>query len=180
MGIQMKLFHHRLKLSEAQEFVAQYHRHSDPLKRHVFSIGASVRYGRFYDEIQPLGIVTVDRCSSAWSKRRDHIEIRRLCTRPDTENLPVASFLLGKAKQACFAMGYRCIITYTKPHEKGASLKAAGFHMQRWRVRAFEGGRVDGRVQWICVDGQQPSQNDRKFTKDGLEQMASIVEEFAK
>ena len=173
----MKLYHHRLKLAEAQDFVAHYHRHSEPLKRHVFSIGASTQRHP-YDE--PLGIITVDRCSSAWSSRRDHIEIRRLCTKSAIQDLSVASFLLGKAKQACFAMGYRCIITYTRPHEKGASLKAAGFYMQQWRVRAYEGGRVNGRVQWICVDGQQPSEKDRHSTKDGLAQMASIVEEYAK
>ena len=177
MGIQMKLYHHRLKLAEAQDFVAKHHRHSDPLKRHIFSIGASTSRDPFYE---PMGIVTVDRCSSAWSSRRDHIEIRRLCTGPATHNLPVASFLLGKAKQACFAMGYRCIITYTQPHETGASLKAAGFHMQKWRVRAFESGRVDGRVQWICVDGQQPNEQDRDFTKDGLARMADIVKEFSR
>jgi len=173
----MKIYHHRLKLAEAQDFVDKHHRHSDPLKRHVFSIGASQHRDPFYE---PLGIITVDRCSSAWSSRRDHIEIRRLCTKPDIHGLPIASFLLGKAKQACFAMGYRCIITYTQPHEKGASLKAAGFHIQQWRIRAFEGGLVNGRVQWICVEGEQPSQQDRNFTKDGLAQMADVVEEYAK
>ena len=174
MGVQMRLFHHRLKLQEAQEFVAQYHRHSPPLKRHMFSIGASP-CNKFYSAKQMYGIVTVDRCSSAWSKRRDHAEIRRLCVADEEcvteKNLPLASFLLGKARQACFAMGYRVLITYTQPHESGASLKAAGFYIQKYNAKKFGDGSIEGLVQWVCWDGHQPDEKEREFTKNGLEEL---------
>ena len=170
----MRLYHHRLKLEEAQDFVAQYHRHSPPLKRHMFSIGASPCY-KFYSARQMYGIVTVDRCSSAWSKKRDFAEIRRLCVADDEcvteKNLPLASFLLGKARQACFAMGYRVLITYTQPHESGASLKAAGFYIEKIKATKYGDGSIEGLVRWISIDGYQPDEGQREFTKDGLEEL---------
>jgi hypothetical protein len=119
-----------------------------------------------------LGIVTVDVPSSKWNVRRDHVEIRRLCTKGDKD---VASFLLGKAKAACFAMGYKCVITYTKPHESGISLKASGFWMQKatFRKNQLTGKIVDGLVQWIAVDGMQPSQEDRDFTNETLKKLSA-------
>ena len=103
----MKLTNVKLSLDEAQSFVAENHRHSEPLKRHKFSIGAvdykdSNSIG--FDINSLLGVATVDVPSSKWNRRRDHIEIRRLCTKGGKD---VASFLLGKAKAACFAMGYK-------------------------------------------------------------------------
>ena len=174
----MKLYHHRLKLVEAQEFVDEYHRHSPPLKRHMFSIGASP-VNHFYTAKQMYGVVTVDRCSSAWSKRRDHAEVRRLCIAEEDcvteKNLPLASFLLGKARQACFAMGYRVLITYTQPYESGASLKAAGFHIQKARAAKYDSGSVDGLVQWVCVDGLQPTEEEMRFTKQTLNELQDLV-----
>ena len=94
-----------LKLRESQEFINNYHRHSQPLKRHIFSIGVSL------DGCKLNGVATIDRCSGSWSSRRDHYEIRRLCT-DGTKNL--GSFLLGKASNACFSMGAKVVITYTQ------------------------------------------------------------------
>ena len=56
-----KLSHTGLKLSEAQSFVKQFHRHSKPLKRHMFSIGAHtgmLMYGAGFHERNgyPLGL----------------------------------------------------------------------------------------------------------------------------
>ena len=167
----MKMDHTRLRLTEAQAFVAEHHRHSEPLRRHIFSIGAhqpGIRY-------PILGVATVDHCSSAWSKRTDHVELRRLCTLGDPN---VASFLLGKASQAVFAIGYRCLITYTQPHESGASLKAAGFWVQKRQkmVRYQDGSLEGGLVQWIRVRDYQPDQEERTFTKKILSETNAFAE----
>lgn len=97
-----------LKWQESQAFVEKHHRHSKPLKRHKFSIGVKIN-GKDLN-----GIATIDNCSSSWAKRKDHFEIRRLCT-DGTKNL--GSFLLAKASQACFCMGAKVVITYTKINE---------------------------------------------------------------
>ena len=62
-----------------------------------------------------IGVATVDRCSSAWSKHHEMVEIRRLCVVSDAPK-NTASFCLVKL-EACFAMGYLIVVTYTKPCE---------------------------------------------------------------
>ena len=91
----------------------------------------AVDHYKSHDEF--LGIVTVDTCSShQWSKRRDHVEIRRCVVRDDLEEgNNISSFLLRKAVNACFALGYKAVITYTRPYESGASLIASGFVLQK-------------------------------------------------
>lgn len=172
-----KIFHTSLKLSEAQSFVKQFHRHSKALKRHKFSIGAHngmLMYGdSFAAHGYPLGLIgiaTVDRCSSAWSKHDGYVELRRLCVNPKFAGTHVASFLIGKVKQACFAMGNKIIVTYTKPHESGSSLMGAGFSISKWRYEHDGEGTVsDGLVRWVCIDGQQPDSDSREFTRRGLD-----------
>lgn len=172
----MLLTNVKLSLQEAQSFVAENHRHSEPLKRHKFSIGAvdykdSNAIG--FDVNSLLGIATVDVPSSKWNRRRDHVEIRRLCTKGQKD---VASFLLGKAKSACFAMGYKCVITYTRPHESGISLKASGFWMQKATIKKNKKGEIiDGLIQWIAVDGMQPDEEDRKFTNETLNKLKGVA-----
>jgi len=171
----------RLKLNEAQAYVERYHRHSEPLKRHKFSIGAlpfPLRARTTWDipvttsdRDDPFlyGVLTVDTPSShEWSKYRGYVEIRRLVTTTDVPN--VASFLIGKAKQACFAMGYGRIITYSRVEERGTSLRASGFNIVRARK---------GLVTWACYLGgapmSDPLEGRRKFTKDALARIDAVV-----
>jgi hypothetical protein len=159
------MIHCRLKLLEAQAFIEEHHRHSKPLKRHMFSIGA-----RENDYGPLLGVATIDNCSSAWSKRHDHAELRRLCT---TGNRNVASFLISKCWKACEAMGIHTLITYTKPWESGASLKATGFNIQhaKWRTLVVTGQIRDGRIRWYKnIAGSDDK--DRKFTQEVLDKFA--------
>ena len=114
--------HRPIKWQESQAFVAKHHRHSKPLKRHKFSIGMYDYSTRNWDLI---GVVTVDNCSSAWSKLYDHAEIRRLCVLPDKPNL--ASKLLRLATDACVSMGMQKIVSYTRLHESGSTQKAVGY-----------------------------------------------------
>lgn len=178
-----KLQHTTLKLNEAQSFIGAFHRHSKPLKRHMFSIGAHngmLMYGAGFHEQNgyPLGLIgvaTVDRCSSAWSKHDGYIELRRLCINPKFSDSHAASFLIGKVKQACFAMGNKIIVTYTRPHESGASLMGAGFSMNKWKVEHDGEGNVEnGLVRWVCVSGYQPNKDDRDFTRRGLDRFVEL------
>ena len=132
-------YHKPIKWPVSQAFVAKHHRHSEPLKRHRFSIGM---YDSSTKDIDLIGVVTVDNCSSAWSKHYDHAEIRRLCVLPNKPNL--ASKLLRLATDACVAMGMKKIVSYTRPHESGSSLQAVGYHLDQ---------RDDDRdlLRWIYV-----------------------------
>lgn len=56
------------------------------------------------------------------------VEITRVCT-DGTRN--AASMLYGACRKAARAMGYDRIFTYTLPEEGGASLRAAGFKLDK-------------------------------------------------
>lgn len=107
-----------IHLAEANAFVADHHRHSKPVKFHLFSIAA-------LDGFRLCGVVIVmrpvnqHRAFGGWV-----CEVARLCT-DGTKNAP--SFLLARAAEAAFAMGHAAIQTYTLPSESGASMKAAGW-----------------------------------------------------
>ena len=169
-----KLHHRRVKLAEAQIFTSDYHRHSEPLKRHMFTIGAAVPHPMQWLGLQ--GIVTIDRASSAWSKYDFLVEIRRLVVKPDAHP-NTASFLLGKAKQACFAMGYEIIVTYTKAHESGASLKAAGFKADKFNGTSFTDGTIKTRLRWHCRRDEVLTDQHRQDTQQMLETSKEFLDE---
>lgn len=136
--------HYPISLSEAAEFTAEHHRHSKPLARHKFSIGAfATRNPGLYEHLELVGVVSVNACSSAWSKDVTKVwygddqniarcEIVRLAVTEDEDNKNLCSFLYSKALQACFAMGYEEVVTYTRKYESGSSIKAAGFIQHEW------------------------------------------------
>lgn len=126
----MKLCPIPLTLEEANEFVAQHHRHHKPVIGHKFSIDA-------VEGDNVVGVVIVGR---PVARHRDDgltLEVTRLCT-DGTRN--ACSFLYGAASRAAFALGYKRIGTYIRQDESGVSLAASG-----WRLV----GQVSGR-SWSC------------------------------
>lgn len=106
-------------LDEAQAFVAQHHRHSQPPVGHKFSLAAAVGE-------QIVGVAIVGRpvarpLDDGWT-----LEVLRCCT-DGTRN--ACSFLYGAAWRAVRALGYRKLVTYTLQEEGGASLRAANFRI---------------------------------------------------
>ena len=169
--------HTNLKLDEAQAFVARFHRHSDPLKRHMFSIGAypdMLIFGLNKIPTGLHGIITVDRCSSAWSKDRDRVEIRRVCVAPFAKK-NTTSFLIGKAKQACFAMGYKQVVTYTKPTESGSSLMASGFRLDDYNVTKYKDGTHKGLLRWVCSELEELTEHGRDKQKERLNEISEFI-----
>jgi hypothetical protein len=113
----MSLTHGRVDFDTARAFVAEHHRHHTPPVGHLFSLGA-------YEGERLCGVAIVGR---PVSRHRDDgltAEITRLCT-DGTRN--AASFLLGRAAKAAFALGFTRIGTYTLKREPGTSLVAAGW-----------------------------------------------------
>lgn len=106
-----------LTLREANDFVAQHHRHHPPVVGHKFSIGA-VKNG------QIVGVCIVGRPVSRMRDDGATLEITRLCT-DGSRN--ACSFLYGAAARATFALGYKRLGTYIMSSEGGASLRASGW-----------------------------------------------------
>lgn len=107
-----------ISLSQANAFIEDHHRHHRPVVGHKFSLSAVSQSGEI------VGVAIIGRPVSRMRDDGATLEITRLCT-DGTKN--AASFLLGAARRACFALGFDRIGTYTLPSEGGASLRAAGW-----------------------------------------------------
>lgn len=113
----MKLDLQPIKFNEACSFIEEYHRHHKPPQGHKFSIGVN-------DGQKLVGVATVGRPVARHLDDGWTLEVTRCCT-DGTKH--VASMLYGAAWRAAKAMGYKRLITYILPEEKGTSLKAAGW-----------------------------------------------------
>lgn len=123
----MKLQLQPITFEEACEFIALHHRHHLPPVGWRFGVAAN-------DGERVVGVAVVGRPVSRMIQSQEPytLELTRLCT-DGTRN--GASFLLGAARRATFALGYKRLITYTLEEEGGVSLRAAG-----WREIGRAGG----------------------------------------
>lgn len=143
-------------LEQANAFVWRLHRHKpERLPGHSFSVGVATDDGTL------RGVAIVGNPSAPALQDGVLAEIRRVCT----DGWPNAcSMLYGTSRKAARAMGRRPIITYTLATEDGASLRAAGFHVDKedaggpahaWhnrpgrKVLPTESDLVGGKVRWI-------------------------------
>lgn len=122
--------------------------------KHSFSVGVATADGIL------RGVAIVGNPSAPALQDGILAEIRRCCT-DGTRN--ACSMLYGTARRAARAMGRQPIITYTLATESGASLRGAGFFVDKadaggpaaaWhnrpgrRVLATESDLVGGKVRW--------------------------------
>lgn len=114
-----------VSLKEANEFVAEYHRHHKPVVGHKYSLGC-------YKDGNLVGVVITGRPVSRHLDDGMTLEVTRLCT-DGTKN--ACSFLYGAAARVGKEMGYHKIITYILQSEPGTSLKASG-----WTCEGEAGG----------------------------------------
>lgn len=108
-------------LAEANEFVRKLHRHSRPVRGHKFAIGVML------DQVL-VGVAITGRPVAPRLDDGIAAEITRVCT-DGTRN--ACSILYGACRRAARAMGHQPIYTYTLPNEGGASLRAAGFILDK-------------------------------------------------
>lgn len=135
-----------MHIREANEFVAEYHRHSLPTVGGKWAIGAAVG-GKL------VGVAIAGRPVARRLDDGKTLEILRVCT-DGTAN--ACSFLYGRVARIARLMGYKRIITYTLAEESGASLRAVGGRIvgevqpKEWSVpsRPRKSQRVYGKVKW--------------------------------
>ncbi len=143
-------------LDQANAFVFRLHRHKpEQLPGHSFAVGVASQDGIL------RGVAIVGNPSAPALQDGVLAEIRRCCT-DGTRN--ACSMLYGTARRAARAMGRQPIITYTLATESGASLRAAGFRVDKanaggpagnWhnrpgrKVRPTESDLVGGKIRWV-------------------------------
>lgn len=106
-----------ITLKQANQFVAQHHRHSRPVVGAKIAVGVAVN-GKL------AGVAILGR---PVSRRLDDgltIEVTRCCT---DGLLHACSCLYGKCLRIARELGYERAVTYTLASEPGASLRASGF-----------------------------------------------------
>lgn len=119
--------------SQARDFIAAHHRHSDPPRGWKF--GTAV-----YNGNDMLGVATVGRPVSRILQERGYLEITRVCVLPAGDLAKNAcSMLYGWCAREAFRRGVERIATYTLDEESGTSLRAAGFTL----VARSSGGSWD-------------------------------------
>lgn len=143
-----------ITLDAANEFVRRLHRHNGALPGCKFAVGVE-------QSGQLVGVAIVGNPSAPKLQDGVLIEIRRVCT-DGTRN--ACSKLYGAARRAARAMGHEPVITYTLPGEGGASLRAAGFVLDKddaggpskwWKNRPgrtvlpIEDDLVGGKWRWL-------------------------------
>jgi|TARA_R110001592_G_C12661137_1_gene702480 hypothetical protein len=136
-------------LREANEFVANFHRHSKPTQGGRFAIAA------VFDQ-NIVGVAIVGRPVSQTLQDGLTAEITRLCVSKDAPK-NTCSFLYGRCWRIWQQMGGNRMITYTLQSESGASLKGAG-----WTVM----GQVKPHDRWTKKGGNrewQPVYGQLKF-----------------
>lgn len=114
----MKLRLVPVSFNQANEFVAAWHRHNDPMPGAKFSVGVCDQDGVLH------GVAMVGRPVARAYDDGDTLEVCRVAT-DGTRN--VGSMLYGACQRATFALGYRRLITYTLVSESGSSLRGAGW-----------------------------------------------------
>ena len=133
-------------LKTANEFVRNMHRHNKPVVGYKFAVGVEDENGVL------RGVAIVGRPVARSLDDGKAAEITRLCT-DGAKN--ACSMLYGAARKAARALGHDPIFTYTLPEEGGASLKAAGFRLDKENA----GGTA---ASWHFRDGRkvEPVGND--------------------
>lgn len=137
-----------MSIREANDFVANFHRHNKPVQGAKFAVGAS-------DGEKLVGVAIVGRPISRHLDDGVTAEVTRCCVL-DQAPKGAPSFLYARCWRAWSAMGGERIVTYTLVSESGASLRGAG-----WRVVAQSSGAVEGKGwttragrEWQTVTGQ--------------------------
>jgi hypothetical protein len=109
-----------ISLDVANEHVAAWHRHNEPVVQCIFRVGVSDSEGVL------RAVAIVENPKGRGNVDGDTTEITRLAS-DGTRN--ACSMLYGACARASFALGYRTVITYIQDDEPGTSLKAAGFRI---------------------------------------------------
>jgi hypothetical protein len=119
-----------VSLSQANEHVAAWHRHNNPVPGAKFSVGVADTDGVL------RGVCIVGRPVARHYDDGQTLEVNRTAT-DGTKN--ANSMLYGAAARAAFALGYRRLITYTTVSESGSSLRASGWTViaQRPKSRSW-------------------------------------------
>jgi len=140
-----------IKISDANKFISQYHRHSAPLR-----LGGEISIGLFEDA-ELIGVGILGRPVARHLCDGKTIEIRRTCVKRGFKN--ANSQLYARLRRIAEAIGYEKVITYTLQKESQSSLKAVGatidceqIEIQSWKKKRGRKHRPiydEKKIRWV-------------------------------
>ena len=106
-----------VSFNAARDWIRQHHRHHPAIVGWLFGV-------QILDDGVRVGVAA---CGRPARMLQDGVtcEIVRVASLPGSPN--ACSFAYGRLRSASAALGYRRVVTYTRPDESGASLRGAGF-----------------------------------------------------
>ena len=134
-----------LTLREANEFVANFHRHNKPVQGCRFAVGAVA-------DGDMVGVAIVGRPVARGLQDGLTAEVTRVCVQEDAPR-NVCSFLYGRCWRIWQQMGGRRMVTYTLQSESGASLRGAGWKVVG-EVKPQGWDRKERQRDWQPIYGQ--------------------------
>lgn len=138
-----------LSLKEANEFVAENHRHHPPVHRDKYRVGCE-------QDGELVGVVQVGRPVSRVMDDGETLEVVRLASNGEKN---VCSFLYSRAARIAKELGYRRIITYILETESGDSLRASGWKLDKESAGGAAGlGQADRGRQTPLPAGSRDGQ----------------------
>jgi hypothetical protein len=137
-----------IDLTDAKRFIREHHRHTRKITGWKWGVGLS--------DGELRGVAVWSRPISIEVQRKEPRtgEIIRVCTIGDKN---ANSRLYAALCRAAAALGYKSAITYTRPDESGASLRAAGFTPDDGEFGSREGQQWHSRVQRLWDDDDDTS-----------------------
>lgn len=132
---------------DASAFVRMHHRHNGPVRGWKFGAGLAV-------DGWLVGVVMVGRPVSRVLAAAGALEVTRCCT-DGTRN--ACSQLYGWAIREARRRGVSRLYTYTRCHESGSSLVAAGWRRdgvvkgRSWANRPLSAHASGDKVRWLVV-----------------------------
>ena len=139
-----------LTLKQANDLVAQLHRHHKPVQGHRFSIGAEVN-GVL------CGAAVVGRPQARMTDQYRTVEVLRLVT-DGTKN--ACSFLYGASARVAREMGFDTIQTFILESEPGTSLRATG-----WKFDGYSAGGTWNRPSRGNRRDDQPQEPKSRYVR---------------
>lgn len=132
-----------IDLTDAKRFVRQHHRHNPKIT------GWKVGVGLANGELRGVAVLSRPISKEVQKREPRTAEIIRTCTLGDKN---ANSRLYAAMARAAAALGYTAVITYTRPDESGASLKAAGFVRDEGEFGSRDGQVWHGAQQTLIED----------------------------
>lgn len=130
-----------LSLTEANQYIAEHHRHHKPVSRDKFRVGCEV-------DGNLVGVACVGQPVARKLCDGYTLEVTRCCT---NGTKGVCSFLYSRCARIAKEMGYRKIITYILEEESGTSLKASGWHCESKKCGGVDGMYQADREKLWCI-----------------------------